>query len=214
MISRGELKGRILRLLNKTPNNQGYFTDDKINDAIQETLDFIATEMFMVDEGWQTKIQYFDTTENQIKIDLPPHISLIKEVRYLWGNVYTTVRYDSANEQEQYAPGSGVTQWASRYRLVDNALYFNPVLTDTGPNFLQIEYMSYPQKILDDNMYLEPHFDNGMQHYIKYRSASILASSFGKSNKEWAGLEQEWYDKMLAIATRRNMQTTRIREFC
>lgn len=215
MITRGELKGRILRLLNKTTANQGFYSDDKINDAIQETLDFIAVEMFLADEGWQTKIQFFTTVANQIKIDIPPHISMIKEVRYTWdgGTTYTPMTYDAANGKDQFAPGTGVSQYGSTYRIVDNAFYFNPVLASGGTDALMVEYMAYPAQILDDNGYVDSHFDNCMQHYIKYKCATILAASFGKALPDWAVQENAWYAKMLAIVTKRNAQVTPIREF-
>ena len=44
-VSRGDLKGKILRLLMKSSEYPGFYTDDRINDAIDETMDYIAAEM-------------------------------------------------------------------------------------------------------------------------------------------------------------------------
>lgn len=214
MITRGELKGQILRILNKSGATQGFYTDDKVNDAIEECLDFVATEMFLADEGWQTKIQYLATQEGQLSLDIPSHMSMIKEVRYLIGNMYQPMVYDDGSGRSSYAPGTNMgTQWGAKYRVVDNAFYFDPPIADAAPNQLMVEYMAYPQRLQDDADFLEGHFDKAMLHFVKYRAASVLASSYGKAQKEWAGYESDWYQKMLAIVNRRNLQTTQITEF-
>lgn len=213
MISRGELKGRVLRLLNKTSQFRGFYADEKIDDSIQECLDFIATEMFFAGEGWQTKIELYDTQAGQLTIPVSPTIAMIKEVRYRYGNVYSVLSYDDNSGRGEVSNDSGERQLISRYRVVDNRLYFNPPLSEGGTEFLQIEYMAYPKQLSDDNDFIEGHFDQAMQHFAKYRTASILAASIEKFVVPWSNLESQWYSKMLNIANRRNLQVQPIRMF-
>lgn len=139
MITRDEIKGRMLRYLNKTPSNQGFYANDKIIDAIQEAMTYIATEMFLANEGWQTKVQFLDTATNQTTVEIPPHMAMINEVRYKVGNLFVPLVYDDANGQAQWADDGGVTQFAATYRVIDNAFVFNPALAEGGTGYLMVE---------------------------------------------------------------------------
>jgi hypothetical protein len=213
MITRGELKGQVLRFLNKTSQYRGFYDDDKINDAIQEALDFIAVEMFQANEGWQLKLAEFDTTAGQVTFEIPFSASMIKEVRYLYGNFYGVMAYDDANSRSQVSIGSGERQFVSSYRIVDNRMYFNPPLGEGGPKYLQIEYMTYPKTLMSDTDYLESHFDPCMTNFLKYRTATILSASLEKPIVPWAGIESSWYSKLVTVVNRRNMQSIPIRNF-
>jgi hypothetical protein len=212
-MSRGELKGKIYRLLMKTPQYTGPYTPETLDDAIQEAIDFVAAEMFIANEGWQTKIMTFDTVEGQIKVDLPEGFAMINEVRYLYGDLYIPMVYDDANKQAQYANSSGARQWAYAYRIIDNALYFNPPMAQGGTANLQVEYMGYPKRLQSDTDFVESHFDFSMQHFIKYRAASVMAASIEKFDVPWGKIEADWYQKMRDIVVKRNLQATTIIEF-
>lgn len=213
MTTRGELKGKVLRLLMKTSQFRGFYADDKINDSIEETLDFISTEMMIAGEGWQTKLETYATQAGQVSIPISPSIALIKEIRYKYGNVYSVLQYDEQWGVAQTTADSGERQLISRYRIVDNRLYFNPPLNEGGPEYLMVEYMAYPKVITDDNDFIEGHFQKAFLHFAKYRTASILAASIEKLTVPWASLEKQWYDKMVNFVNRRNLQSTPIRMF-
>lgn len=213
-VTRGDLKGKVLRQLMKTAKYPGFYTDDLINDAITEAMDFVATEMFQNDEGWAKKITYLTAEAGQISLDIPVSASMIDGVAYRFGTTYVPMLYDQAWQQEQFATDSGVRQWSYSYQVVDNQLYFNPPLAEGGENYLMLTYQTYPKRLLDDSDFMESQFDNAMQHFIKYRAATICATSMEKIVVPWAGLEQSWYEKMLAIVVTRNQQSQPVREFC
>ncbi len=198
----------------KTAKYPGFYDQPKVDDAIQEAMDFVAVEMFLADEGWAHKIIYLDTNPGQTSIDLPISASMITEVRYLFANVYTPMSYDQDYGNDQYSTESGVRQWNYKYRVVENALYFNPPMAEGGEKYIQLEYMAYPKRLQENADFMESQFDNCMIHFIKYRAASILAASIEKSDVPWAGLEQSWYQKMLAIVIQRNQQSVPIKDFC
>ncbi len=212
-VTRGEIKGKVLRLLMKTANYTGAYEDDTINDAIQEAVDFVATDMFDANEGWLTKVRYIDTTAGQVTIPIPEGVAMIQQVRYLFGPNYIPMDYNDASKEAQYADDSGARQWASQYRIIDNALYFNPPLAEGGERYLMLECMEYPKRLQQDTDFLESQFDNCMQHFIKYRSATILGAGVEKFAMPWAGLEKDWYMKTKEIIVKRNRQSVPVRDF-
>lgn len=213
MISRGELKGQIYRLLMKTAKYPGFYKEEKVDDALQEAIDFVATEMFLSGEGWLRRMRHFTTTAGTKTIDIPRDIAMIHEVRYLFGDTYLPIIYDGGVESRQVSDSEGSRQYIGSYRIVDNAFYFNPPLAEGGTDYLQVEFVAFPKRLQSDQDFMDGQFNHCMNHFIKYRTATILASSIEKMVIPWAGLEQSWYEKMLAIVNKRNMQSTRIREY-
>ena len=212
-ISRGELKGQILRLLMKTPQYPGFYQPETIDDAITEALDFVSAEMFLANEGWQTKIMYIDTQAGQLSVDIPEGAAMIQMIRYKFATYYQPMVYDDGSGATDYAADSGVRPWGYRYRIVDNAIYFNPPMAEGGEKYLQLEYMGYPKRLQSDADFLESHFDYSMQHFMKYKAASILAASLEKFVVPWGAQETQWYNKMMDIVVKRNLQATQIKEF-
>lgn len=212
-ISRGELKGKVLRLLMKTAEYPGPYTDDKINDALHEALDTVAAEMFLANEGWLTRKIYLDTAAGQICVDIPVSVAMIKEVRYLQGNAYVPLVYDDRPKAESYPADSAVRQFASSYKISDNTIYFDPPQSEGGARYLELEVMAFPTRLTEDSQLIDAQFHAGFLHFMKYKTASVLAASVEKFAVSWASHEQYWYEKTVAMIAKRNMQVTPIREF-
>lgn len=214
MLSRGELRGRVLRFFNKTPDLPGFFTEDKVNDAITEALNFVSVEMFLGGEGWLTKYLYIDTVAGQTSLDIPGNVALIRQVRYRIADVYYSIPYDDQTEGFSYI-GTGVQQaFGYRYRLLGRQIVFDPPLSEGGDRFLQIETVYYPSVLLDDNELIDPQFDAACCEYMKYKVCSILSGSIEKDQPlAWATQEQGWYEKMQAVVNRRILSSTPIQEF-
>jgi len=210
--TREELKGKIWRFLNKTKDYPGFYTSEKLDDAIQESLDFISTEMFLAGEGWRTSLTYITTVAGQAVVPIPSTVAMIREIRYKEGEIYVPLTYDQQIDEASYV-GSGVTQDAGRWRMVGTDIVFDPPMSDGGTDFLQLETVSYPVAMTDDDDIVDEQFDNAMLHYLKYKCASILAGSIEREIRTWGQEEAEWYDKMRAVVNRRNLKSTRIKEF-
>jgi hypothetical protein len=213
MLARGELRGRVLRFLNKTPSLPGYYTEAKVNDAIQETLNYIAVEMFLAGEGWLQKYIFLDTQAGQTSVDLPGNVAMIREVRYKVSDVYYPLPYDDQESGFSYV-GTGVQQaFGYRYRILGRQLIFDPPVSEGGERYLQIEADYYPSVLLDDYEIIDPQFDAACCEFMKYKVASILSSSIEKEMIAWAKIEAEWEEKMKAVITRRTLSSVPIREF-
>lgn len=214
MYDRAAVRNQIYLTLNKGPATKGFYTDDRCNDAVQEALDFVASEMFLYDEGWQKKIDYIDVQANQQTIPIPPHMEMIQEVRYLTGNVYTPLQYNTNVGGAAWSVQSGVTSVPGTYDIVDNSFFFNPALGVGGPKYLQVTYMRYPSIIRDDAQQIDPQFARGMIYFVRYRAATIMANSFGMKNVPWAQQESMWYEKLIDLVEKRNAQSKNITDFC
>lgn len=213
MISRGELRGRVLRFLNKTSALPGYYDEQKVNDAIQEALNYVSVEMFLAGEGFLTKYLYFDTAGGQTSVDIPGNVALIREVRYKISDVWYSLPYDDQEGGFSYI-GTGVQQaFGYKYRLLGRQIVFDPPLSEGGDRYLQLEVVYYPQTILDDSELIDPQFDAACCEFLKYKTASILAASIEKEMISWAKEEAGWEQKMRDVTTRRILSSTPIREF-
>ncbi len=213
MLSRGELRGKVLRFLNKTPDLPGFYSEAKVNDAIQESLNYIAVEMFLAGEGWMQKYIYRDTQAGQTSVDIPGNVALIREVRYKVSDVYYSLPYNDQEGGFSYI-GTGVQQaFGYCYRILGRQIIFDPPLADGGERFLQIECDYYPTILLDDNEIIDPQFDAACTEFMKYKVCSILSGSIEKEMIAWAKIEAEWEAKMQAVVTRRTLSSTPIREF-
>lgn len=213
MFDRASVKFEMYTKLNKTSVTRGFYSDDKANSAIQESLDFLATEMFLADNGYLKKMDLLDTGANTFTLEVPLHMSMIMEVRYLVGNVYIPLTYDSEFMTQQWSQVSGVVQFPSRYKIVDNRFYFNPPLGVGGAQYLQVEYLSYPKTLRQDSDKFEQQFDRAMMWWIVYNSISTMATTMGQFQKPWADAQAMWYAKVVQIIGKRNQQWTAIADF-
>jgi hypothetical protein len=110
-------------------------------------------------------------------------------------------------------PGSGVTQYPTRWRIIDENIHFNPALGQGGSNYLQYEGWRFPTEFTAFTDTIPTEFHRGLQHYIKYRAASLLATSRGKPMIEWQQYELEWKEQMLIAVNKRVNSIGYIREF-
>lgn len=170
--------------------------------------------MMIYDNGFNKKLDFLDVAANQLTIPVPPHVEIIQSLRYLVGNVYTPMIYDSNFDAPEWAINSGATSLPSRYRIVDNNFYFNPAIGVGGPNYLQIEYMRFPSVMRDDSQQVDPQFNRAMIHFITYRACSVMANTYGLDGANWRATESMWYDKMIALIEKRNSGTRAITDFC
>ncbi len=213
MFTRAQLAYQTYQRLNKSSATPGFYTEEKVHGALQEALDYVGVKMMLADNGFLKKLDYLDVTANQVTIPIPPHINMIEEVRYLVGNVYIPLAYDSQWKVPQWSPQSGATNLPASYRIVDNRFYFNPPLGVGGTNYIQIEYQSYPSIMRNDNQQIDPQFDRAMTYYLVYRACSILASAMGSTVKPWEVEETLWLNAMQQIVQNRNKQPIALSDF-
>lgn len=213
MYTRGAIAYQIYQRLSKSAATPGFFTEEKVNSAIQESLDLVSTEMFLADQGFLKQLDYLDVQASQQTIPIPQHMEMIESVYYLIGNTYIPLAYDSEFGRAQWSPQSGVTQLPASYRVVSNSLYFNPPLSVGGTNYLMVEYQRYPDILRNNAQQVPEQFGRALIWYVVYKSMSILAASMKQLERPWAKEEAQWEQKMLDIVNKRNKMSGAIKEF-
>lgn len=212
VLSYGELDGLIIRTLNKTTANRGFYTTDKVADAVQESLTYIASLCFIAGQGWQSKMDHVTTVANQETVDIKPHWAMIKKLFYLVGSEYMALKYDDNPEASEYAGASGMTQWPCTYRIVENQIYFNPPLAEGGTNYLRVEYMAYPKIPQNEIDTLDFHVNDTWKEFIKYHSAKVCHANFEKGSWGMSALYEQWHSTLKMMLDKRNLQTTDVRD--
>ena len=216
MTSRGDIKNQVLRLLNKTSLSKGFFTDDKLNDGIQDALDYIETKMMMAGEGWNNVIEFQDVTPGDQFKTLPTGTVMLNALMYRVGDVYVPLHYDTDEFQLQTAQDSGQTQYPGSYRVVDNQVYFNPPLAQGGTAYLRYEITRFSNEIGDDvTDYDSIKFNRAFLNFVKYWAATYVASTANLDNFSipWKEYQDKWEFTVQQIISKRNYQTQYIREF-
>jgi len=213
-VTRGQIKADVLTMINKTSGFQGFSTDDKLNLAIQECLDYVAVEMMMVSEGWLNTIAYLDIAQNTRTVALPAGVAIILAVRLKKGTAYYPLEYCIQDDVAQFPIGS-TADTPTQYRIVGNNLYFNPAPAEYGTGLIELEYAGYTPRLTADADVITSQFDMAMLHFCRYRTASILwqqRKSDGTPSP-YAGQESQWYDQMMKIVSQRVRGKTFVQDF-
>lgn len=212
-ISLGEIQGEVLSMLSKSPGYQGFYDDIKMAKAIQESVDYVAQKMFWTGEGWLKEKREFDTTANQAAVRIPTDYVAVSAVRYLYGNVYVPLLYKDSDLKPEFPVDSGLTQTPMSWRILGDQIYFNPYLGSGGTNYLQIEGYAFPPMLKGSSSLLPDKFNRGLQHYIKYRTASILVAQLGEPNADWKEYEKQWEAEMLVAIGKKTTDKGYIGDF-
>jgi hypothetical protein len=212
MTTRAQIKAKVLRLINKSAGYSGFHTDDHINDAIQDCVDWIVAQSHMCGEGWFKSVTTFAMPAGNT-VALPTGVVIIDDVRYRQGDVFISIPYnDGENIPQQHTTGT-VTQFPAYWRLHGRNIYFNPAPAEFGADFIQVEGFSYPADLTLDASVLDSQLDRAMENYIKWRAAAQLMTLAGRSNPDWEKYEQEWAYQVQQILSKRIRQTAYIKEF-
>lgn len=206
-----EIKKSILLLVQKNPGYQGYFTDEKMNEHINEALDYISVDMFQTGEGWLREIRYLDWVSGSRVIEIPQDVGIINNVRWKQGDVFYPLRYDPADFSAQAVKGTG-TGVPTVYRIVQNKLFMNPEPSDSGTAQLELEFSRYPMRLVSESQEVMPDFDNSMLNYLKYYVANTLLPPSAQ-NQKFKDNEEMWYKQMLKVVTLRNRVSKVIGDF-
>lgn len=207
-----QIREEVLERLQKTSGYQGFYTPEKCLRMINESLTFVAAKMMRYGFGWTQKIGYVSTTAGVASYALPTECAIIKTLRYKQGDIYQPIPYDSMIRDAQDASGQSA-QYPTSYRLLERNIYFNPPPSDAGTNYIQLEYLAYPAKLVADSDVLNSQFEPALEYYLIWRTCSLLTAGVGKSNPEWGFYETQWMEQMEQALSRRVDNVEFIGEF-
>lgn len=208
------LRVRVLNILQKESSYQGFYTTTKLDQAINESMDYIAARaMHEMGEGWYQEITYITTTGGTESYNLPTGTALVREVRYLYGSTYIPLRPLEAVDEAWLNPNASNVILPWRYELIGGKIYFNPVPNEVGTDFLQLKVTKFPTALVSGSDTLPTQFNNALEWYLIYRSASALNMAVGNENPEWQRMEGEWFDVMKQMITGRIKKPKYVKEF-
>lgn len=202
----GAIKSSILAILNKESSYQGFYTTTKLNAAVNDSIDWVYANMMFNGQGWNKTIGYLTTAAATPSYSLPTDCAVIDVVRYLVGTTYVVIRYDDQSDSD-FAQASDTTYTPSSYRLVGNTIYFNPIPTNVGTNYVQLEYTKFPSILSNDNDSFDAAFTRGLENYVKWRACSQLVAQVGKPVPEWLEYERQWFSHLKTLVSQRTRQT-------
>jgi len=210
-ISRGDIKAFVLEQLQKSSTYQGFYTDTKINNAIQEAVDFVATLMMPAGGGFLKSVEYITTVAGTASYSLPTECAVVDVVRYKSGDTYIPVEYSDDYMTPQVS-STAATQFPNKYKIIGATIVFNPLPTDVGTNYLQLEVLKYPTRFTADGDTLPGEFDRACGWYLKYRACTILITSNG-GTPTWSGQELEWRERLETMIAKRIKKPRYVKEF-
>lgn len=212
-LSLDSLKTRILNLLQKDTGYTGFYTTSKLDQAVNESMDYIAARaMHEMGEGWFQELTYVTTVAGTAAYNLPAGTALVREARYLYGDTYVPLRpWEATDEVWSGSSLQVVLPW--RYELIANQIVFNPLPITVGTNYLQLKVTKFPTALATGTDTLPSSFTNALEWYLVYRAASALVMAVGNPVPEWTQKEDEWYRVMERFITARIKKPKYIKEF-
>jgi hypothetical protein len=206
------LEANVLQLLSKQNTYQGFYSDDQIKFAVNDSLDYVYANMMFNGEGWLTTIGTLDTVADTATVALPTDTVVIHQVRYLHGDVFVPLQYDDDFDRYQYS-GDQETVYPTTYRLVGTDIYFNPIPSVVGTDHVQIEYSTFPVELDMDADLASAQITRGLQRFVTYRAASICLTTTDRANSPWKEYEIQWWQYLQDLLSKRIRAPQPIKDF-
>jgi hypothetical protein len=206
-----EIRGNILEKVQKSPNYQGFFTDSKILNIVNEGMDFIAVDMFEAGEGWLRDIRYLTWAPNSRVLEIPSDVAIINNIRWKVADGYYPLKYDTAETSTQAVKGTG-TGIPTVYRIVQNKIFLNPEPSDSGAGQIELEFSRYPDRMMSMQQKVMADFDNAMMNWLCYYATNTLIAAAGGASP-FKDREEQWYTQMTKIINLRNRVKKTVADF-
>jgi len=206
------LKTNVLQLLSKENTYQGFYSDDQIKFAINDSLDYVYANMMFNGEGWINTITTLNTVANTETVALPTGTVVVHQVRYLQGDVYVPLQYDDNFDRSQFKTTTE-TVYPTTYRLVGDNIFFNPVPSNVGTGTVQLEYSAFPTELSDPSDAASEQITRGLQRFVTYRAASICLTTTDRANSSWKEYEVQWWQYLQEIISKRVRAPQPIKDF-
>lgn len=178
-MQRSELRDEIYGLLQRDATAPGLLTPTKVNSAIQDSFDYIATKMMKINGGWLTGIAYCDIEEDDNYVTLPTGLVLINFVKIKDNSTGDYVPIEFGENADGVTLGTtqgGVgSSYRPRWRFSSGALFLEPKPDADLDEGIMIDGMFYPDQLTGDSALIDGDMNNrAFIQYAKWRSAAQL----------------------------------------
>lgn len=206
------LKADVLQLLSKENTYQGFYSDDQIKYAVNDSLDYVYAHMMFNGEGWIQTIAALNTVAATEEVALPSGCVVIHAVRYKHGDVFVPLTYDDDFDRLQY-PDTVNVVYPTTYRIVANNIYLNPIPSVVGTGLLQLEYSAFPSSLSDPSDTAAAEITRGLQRFVTYRAASVCLTTTDRAQSPWKEYEVQWWAYLQEIMSKRIRAPQTIKSF-
>lgn len=206
------LKTDVLQLLSKDNSYQGFYSDDQIKFAVNDSLDYVYANMMFNGEGWITTIALLNTVAATEEVALPSGAVVVHQVRYKQGDVFVPLTYCDDFDKLQFTDSSN-TVYPSTYRLVGDNIYFNPIPSVVGTGLVQLEYSAFPSALSDPSDTASAQITRGLQRFVTYRAASICLTTTDRAQSPWKEYEIQWWQYLQDILSKRIRAPQAVKSF-
>lgn len=211
------LQNDIYEILQKTSTAYGLYTPAKVQAMINDSLDYIASKMMKVTNGWLVKRAYANIVADDPEVTMPTDLAIINFVKIMsetGGTEYYPLNYSDNSEGTTTTESLPVGQNSNTFHFVDGKLYLEPTPSTAITNGILFEYIAYPAALSADNSELSTDMDlRPFVNYVKWRSASMIYSLGSEGAPSWSAYENQWYQASIELISRRFRQPTVIKSF-
>lgn len=209
-----EMRNKVLLVLKKDPSKPGAYSNARLDEAINEAIDFVTSKMMIAGEGFTNKIVFLDSVANQREIDLPLGVVLINQVHYKDGEAFIPLTPSEGRGQIVTSAGSEKGQtYPNTYAVIDNKLFFDPPFGSSETGKIRMEGTFFPDSLVDTTDLLPQSMSRSAEHFIKYNAASVISSWSRNYNPPWSSIEARWYMSLETEINKRNNGLKFVRSF-
>lgn len=207
------LRSKVLQKLQKETSYQGYFTDSKLDAAINDAIDYVSTFMFFSGQGWLEEVVDVNTVAGTASYAFPTDVVVVDRILYKVGDIYLPVTYDEGREDVFVGTGAGQTSSSFKVQFLGNTILFDPPPETGGTAFLKLFVRKYPDELSAGADELDAQFTRGLSNYIAYRAAAMLAADVGLTPAFFEKYEEQWKERMQMLISSRNRTQNYVQEF-
>lgn len=201
------LQTKIYNILQKTATAYGLLSPDKVNDAIQDALDFTSTLMNNSSSVWLSKQTRLNIVGNDPTITLPADCVIINFVKKLaFGTQYVPLKYDESANVTTDTNTQNTANYTPTYRIVSGELFLEPTPADSLANGILLDYVACPAALTADGSTVDVSVDYPVfTQFVKWRAASILWNTLHDQamSPPWAETEGIWFKEVKRTISRR-----------
>ena len=207
-LTRLQMQTAIYEILQKEATAYGLLTPTKVNNTIQDSLDWIAATMLTANSMWQQKIVLLNMVANTPAVAIPTDcaiINFVKKMSATDNTTYVELEYKETNKETiNTTPIENGQSNTQSYMIINNALYLEPTPLNNLVGGIRLSYLAYPADLAGDATTIDGDLSGKpFLQLCKWRSALTLYQMSNEGTPPWSERYDEWYTICLKLIGKR-----------
>ena len=215
MYTRAQIRSQIYSILQKDETAYGLLTPTKVNDAIQDSFDFLSTKAMKLGGGWLTSVVYCDITAESPYVDLPTGLAMVNfiKIKDSGADLYTPLQFNENWDGVTRLESESTSAYRPSYRFSSNRIYLEPTPASDIEDGILIDGVFFPEEASDSTPVSGDMNNKCFLQFVKWRAASICYSlaNNGEQNPTIEKWLMEWKQACLEFIARRKRVPTTIK---